>query len=91
MSDTKFKQFFTDMFNDDKAYLILTVVDYEHTIKMEYIEKAARVLNVPLYETVFLPHLTMDKDKVISTKVPVPVGYINEKRTQQTSNYEISL
>jgi transposase len=35
---------------------------------------------------------TMDKEKVVSTKVPVPVGYINEKRTQQTIwQYIISL
>ena len=26
----------------------------------------------------------MDKDNVITTPYPVPVGYINEKRTQQT-------
>lgn len=84
MSDASFKNYFNGLFKDDKAYLILDIVDYEHTIKMKYIEKAAKVLNIPLYETVFLPHLTMDKNNVVSTKEPVPVGYINEKRTQQT-------
>ena len=31
-----------------------------------------------------MPHLSMDKNKVIVTQEPVPVGYLNIKRTQQT-------
>ena len=84
MSDTAFKSYFKEFFADDNAYLILDVVDYEHTITMKDIEDAAAVIDVPLFEYVFLPHITMDKDKVICTKEKVPVGYINEKRTQQT-------
>jgi hypothetical protein len=92
MTDTQFKKYFDGLFADEKAYLILDIVDYEHTITMDQIQKAANVLKIPLYETVYMPHLTMDKEKVVSTKVPVPVGYINEKRTQQTIwQYIISL
>ena len=84
MTDNQFKSYFRDMFANEYAYLILDVVDYEHTVTMDDIEEAAKVLDIPLFEYVYLPHLTMDKGKVITTKKPVPVGYINEKRTQQT-------
>ncbi len=84
MSDAQFDNYFKALFANENAYLILDIVDYEHSINMEDIERAAKVINVPLFEDVFMPHLTMDKSKVIGTKEPVPVGYINIKRTQQT-------
>lgn len=84
MSGIEFNRFFTGFFEDDKAYLTLNIVDYEHNLTMEDIEKGAKVLNVPLYEYVSLPHITMDKSRVITTKQPVPVGYILIKRPQQT-------
>jgi hypothetical protein len=84
MSDAQFDNYFKAFFADDDAYLILDIVDYEHSVDLEDIERAAKVINIPLFEDVFMPHLTMDKKKVISTKEPVPVGYINIKRTQQT-------
>lgn len=84
MSDKEFDTWFKEFFEDKKAFLILNVCDYEHTLKIEDIEDAANVLHVPLFENVYTPHLTMDKDNVICTKEPVPVGYLNIKRTQQT-------
>lgn len=84
MSNQQFENYFKAFFANDKAYLILDIVDYEYTIGYEDIERAAKVLNIPLFEDVYMPHLTMDKSKVICTKEPVPVGYINIKRTQQT-------
>ena len=84
MSNAQFDKFFKEFFANDDAYLILDIVDYEHSIMMEDIERAAKVINIPLFENVYMPHLTMDKSKVISTTEPVPVGYINIKRTQQT-------
>jgi len=86
MSDKQFENYFDEFFKNDKAYLILNIVDYEHTIKMEDIERAANTIKIPLFENVYTPHITMDKDKVICTKEPVPVGYLNIKRTQQTLN-----
>lgn len=84
MSDNEFDKYFKEFFKDPNAYLILDIVDYERTIKIEDIERAAKVIQVPLFEKVAVPHLTMDKDKVIVTKDPVPVGYVHIKRTQQT-------
>ena len=84
MSDAQFKTYFRDFFKDDLAYLILDIVDYEHTVTFSDIEDAAKVIDVPLFEYLYMPHLTMDLSHVIVTKERVLVGYINEKRTQQT-------
>lgn len=84
MSDNEFDRYFKAFFANDKAYLVLNVADYENNIKLEDIERAAKVLKIPLFENVYLPHISMDKSRVVCTKEPVPVGYLNIKRTQQT-------
>lgn len=84
MSDAEFDKFFKEFFKDEDAYLTLDIVDYEHTINMDDLERGSKVLDVPLYERVSLPHISMDKGKVISTPYEVPVGYVHIKRTQQT-------
>ena len=84
MTDAQFDNWFKAFFADDKAYLILDIIDYENSIKYEDIERAAKVINVPLFEYVYLPHISSDMSRVVRTKTPVPVGYINIKRTQQT-------
>ena len=84
MTDAQFETYFKQFFADEKQYLILDIVDYERTIKLEDIEDTAKVLDIPLYEYVALPWITMDKNNIIVTKQKVPVGYINVKRTQQT-------
>lgn len=84
MTDAEFKRFFNQFVADEDAYLILDIVDYERSIKLDDIERAAKVINVPFFEKVYLPHLTMDKKNVVITKEPVPVGYVHIKRTQQT-------
>lgn len=88
MTDRQFDNWFNGFFNDPKAYLILHITDYEHTVKMEDVERAAKVINIPLFEYVYIPHLTMDLKHVVRTPVKVPVGYIHTKRTQQTVNQE---
>lgn len=84
MSDTQFDKWFKDFFDNPKAYLVLNICDYENTIQLDDIEDAAKILNIPLFETVYMPYVTMDKKKTIATPIPVPVGYLNIKRTQQT-------
>ena len=84
MSDTQFDKWFKDFFDNPKAYLVLNICDYENTIQLDDIEDAAKVLNIPLFETVYMPYVTIDKKKTIATPIPVPVGYLNIKRTQQT-------
>lgn len=84
MSPQSFKTWFKGFFEDEEAFLILEVVDYIHTVTLKDVEKAAKVLNIPLYEYVYTPHLTMDLSKVVRTPEKVPVGYIHIKRPQQT-------
>lgn len=83
MNDTQFDKFFKEFFENPNLYLILNVCDYEIDLKMPQIEKAAKVLNIPLFEKIACPHYTMDKDNVVVSKEPVPVGYCHIKRTQQ--------
>lgn len=84
MSDIQFDKWFKDFFDNPKAYLVLNICDYENTIQLDDIEDAAKVLDIPLFETVYMPYVTMNKKKTIATPIPVPVGYLNIKRTQQT-------
>ena len=47
--------------------------------------QAAKLLGIPLYETVYLPHVNGDPDKnIVVTPEKVPVGYLHEKRMMQT-------
>ena len=50
MSDAQFDNYFKALFANDDAYLILDIVDYEHSVDLEDIERAAKVINVPLFE-----------------------------------------
>lgn len=84
MSDNKFISFFKEFFADEHDFLVLEMVDFERDVTIEKVEKAANILNVPLYETVYMPHITMDKENPVGTKITVPVGYAEYKRTQQT-------
>lgn len=84
MSDAEFKTFFNNFTTNDQEYLVLDIVEYEHTLTLEDVERTAKVLKIPLFEDVYCPHITMDKDNVIVTQKPVPVGYLHVKRTQQT-------
>lgn len=84
LSDKEFNKFFKDFFADENEYFILDMIDFERDVTLEMIEAAAEVIHIPLYETLYMPHINMNKDKPIGTRLPVPVGYINYKRTQQT-------
>lgn len=83
MGPATFKSWFKGFFAEEDAYLILDIVDYERTITLDDIERAAKVIKIPLFEYVYTPHITMN-GKVIRTREKVPVGYIHVKRTQQT-------
>ena len=84
MSEQVFRNWCKGFFADENAYLILDIADYVHSVKMEDIERAAKVINIPLFEYVYLPFITMDKNNVVCTKVKCAVGYAHIKRTQQT-------
>lgn len=83
MTDQQFEKYMKDFLKNDDENFILDIVEFEHDLKMEYCEKAAKVLDIPLMEYVYMPHLTMDKNKVIVSKEKCLVSFINAKRTQQ--------
>lgn len=83
MDDKSFEKFIKTFLNNDQENFSLDIVDFERDLKMDNCEKAAKVIGVPLFEYVYMPHLTMDKHHVIKTKEKCLVGYINIKRTQQ--------
>ena len=83
MSDNQFNSFFKQFFENPKEFLILDIVEYERTLSLDKIEKAAKILDIPLFEDLYMPHITMDKKNVVCTKFPVAVGYLPIKRPQQ--------
>lgn len=83
ISDQEFEKYMKNFLKDDNENFILDIVEFEHDLKMDNCEKAAKVLGIPLMEYVYMPHLTMDKKNVVVSKEKCLVGYINVKRTQQ--------
>lgn len=83
MSDEQFDKFFKNLFKNEDQYLILDVIEYENSPKINNIEKAANILKVPLMEKVACPFINGDPNHPILTKEPVPVGYLHIKRMQQ--------
>jgi len=96
MNDTQFDKFFKDFFKEEDEYLILDVIDYELNLQMEDVERAAKILDVPLFEKVAMPFINNNTENPVVTQYEVPVGYINLKRVQQilakknTTSTEIS-
>ena len=84
MSDQQFDQYFRKFLNNDKQNFYLEIVEYERDLKIEDIEKCAEIMTVPLFERIAMPYLTMDKNNVVVSTTPVPVGFIHEKRMPQT-------
>ena len=91
MSDAEFDQYFKLLFEQDDPYLTATMVDYENPLKIENIEKAAKFLDVPLFEKVILPYASQDPNNPIITKHECLVGYLNIKRLQQMNVKKIGL
>lgn len=85
MSDKQFDTFFKNLFESKSPYLPLDVVIFERDLDMENIEKTSKLLDIPLYEHVVLPFFSTDKKNPTVTPYKVPVGYIHEKRVQQTA------
>lgn len=83
MDDKQFEKFMKDFLKNPDENFILEIAEFENDLTMDNMEKAAKVLGIPLYEYVYMPHLTMDKKNIVVSKEKCLVGYINVKRTQQ--------
>lgn len=83
MSESEFEAFMKNYLNDPEEHFCFDLVEYENNLDFNNVEKAADILGIPLYEYVYLPHLTMDKNNVVCSQEKCLVGYLNIKRTQQ--------
>lgn len=86
MSDAQFKQWIDAFLNDPKSNIRLDIEEFgdgSRILKYENVEKAANRLKIPLFEYVYMPHISSNPNRPIRTKQPVLVGYLNIKRTQQ--------
>lgn len=83
MSDAQFEKHMKEFLSDDNENFILDIVEFEHDLNLEKCEAAAKVLDIPLAEYVFMPHLTMNKKQVVISKQKCLVGWMNVKRPQQ--------
>lgn len=82
MTDKQFDAFFKKFFESDE-YLILETVEYEKTLKTEYVDEAAKILGVSFFEYVAMPFYNNNTEAPVITKHKVPVGYLHIKRPQQ--------
>lgn len=83
MNDAQFTSYINKMMKSDD-YFVLDIVDYERDLQMQDIEKAAKIVDVELFEYVALPFVNMSTEQPVVTKFPVITGYLHTKRTQQT-------
>lgn len=85
MSDQQFSKWMNDFIKDEKSFIRLDIEEFDpkRVLRFENIEKAAKVLNIKLFEYVYMPHLSSDPNRPVRTRQPVLVGYINVKRPQQ--------
>lgn len=96
MNDSQFDSFFSEFFKDENQFLVLNVTEYENTLSIDKVEKAAKTLGVPLFERVAMPHVDMNLAEPVITMFEVPVIYAHLKRAQQmvskknTTSTEIS-
>lgn len=73
MNNQQFDAWIKKFLKDDTANFYLEVVPFEHEPSLKDIEKAAKYLNVPLDEYVYIPFQAVDGEP-IRTAEKVPVG-----------------
>ena len=87
MDDKAFDKWVKALLKDDDAYIQLEVMPFKNEPTINDIEKAAKVLGVPLEENVYFPHEGGTSDdggkEPVRTARKVPVGYIHVCRLQQ--------
>lgn len=84
MNDSAFNEWITKFLNDDKSNLRVDIEEFgKMKLQYENIEEAAKFLNIPLYEYVYMPHISTNPNRPVRTHQPVMVGYLNIKRPQQ--------
>jgi hypothetical protein len=85
MNDAALSKWVTQFLADPKANIRLDIEEFDKskTLKYENVEKAAKQMNLDLYEYVYLPHVSSNPQRPVRTRTPVLVGYLNIKTVQQ--------
>lgn len=86
MSDAQFSKWITAFLADPKSNFRVDIEEFgdeSRKLKFENVERAAEKLKLPLFEYVYIPHVSSDPNRPVRTKQPVLVGYLNIKRPQQ--------
>ena len=85
MNDAAFSKWVTQFLADPKANIRLDIEEFDKskTLKYENVEKAAKQMNLDLYEYVYMPHVSSNPNRPVRTRTPVLVGYLNIKTVQQ--------
>lgn len=87
MDDKQFGNWITKFLDDELSNFRVDIEEFDNTgkrtLKFENVEKAANLINVPLFENVYMPFVSSNPNRPIRTKQPVLVGYLNIKRPQQ--------
>lgn len=85
MTNAEFKKFMEQIWLDDNFNFMLDVVDYDRSLKLENIEKAAKIIGIPLEEHIIMPFSNMDLENPVVSKEKFITMYIIDKRMQQTT------
>lgn len=85
MTNEEFSKLIKNMIEDDTLNFVLDVVDFDRDVDLIKAKKAADIIGVPIEEYVIMPFVNSNKDNPTVTKEKVFVGYIIEKRLQQTT------
>lgn len=85
MNDAAFSKWVTQFLADPKSNIRLDIEEFDKTktLKYENVEKAAKSLNLDLYEYVYIPHVSSNPKRPVRTRTKVLVGYLNIKTVQQ--------
>ena len=75
-----------NILDDESDNFRLTIIPHKNDLRIENIKKAAKYLDVPLFERVSEPFIGMNKEEVYQTQEPVPVGYLYIKRPEQMAS-----
>lgn len=86
MNDAQFSKWMDTFLADDKSNIRIDIEEFgndNRKLKFENVEKAAEYVGVPLFEYVYVPHVSSDPNRPIRSREKVLVGYLNIKRPQQ--------
>ena len=83
MDDKAFYRFMDKFFSDEDENFTVSYIPNDHPVTMDFIHKNARKHGVELYETVYMPYMANDPNKIPGTKEKILVVDYPIKRLKQ--------